>query len=103
MQIHTNRKFVDDMTDADSFDERLPHIGPQLSVIREIRNIGDEVGLKSEFVSHKSNEGSCGKLVACIPWEIWVMLVQLDPDIDHDKKRFYAWLDKHPEYQAYTR
>ena len=103
MIIHTNKNaFLDEMTDATKFAERLPHLAPQLDIIQDIRNIGDEVNVKSDFWAHRHQEGSMGKLMACIPWEVWVMLVQLDPDIDHDKPRFMRWLRAHPEYQAYS-
>ena len=103
MRILSNQRLVDQMTDAGQVVERLPHIGPQLDIIKDIRNVGDEVNVKSSFWEHRKQEGSAGKLVACIPWEVWVMLVQLHPDIDHSKEKFFRWLRAHPEYQAYSR
>ena len=104
MRILSNKNaFVDEMTDATKFVEHLPHLAPQLDIIKDIRNIGDEVNVKASWWEHRKQEGIAGKLIACIPWEVWVMLVQLDPDLDHDKKKFLRWLDAHPEYQAYSR
>lgn len=100
---YDNLKLAHEVTDAQGLADRFPHIRRQLDLINDIRTIGDEVNIKANFWEHRNQQGSAGKMVAMIPVEVWAMLVAACPAIDHDKKLFYMWLDKHPEYQAYSR
>ena len=95
----TQPTFLDEMTSGEEFSKHLPHISNQLDAIHDIQPLDEITQIKAGFMPN-AKQGSMGKLIANIPWEIWAMLCQIDPDIDHDKKRFYSWLDKHPEYKA---
>ena len=88
MQIFgTKPTFLDEMTSGEAFSERLPHIGGQLDAIHDINNLDEVTQIKAGFMPDAGN-GSLGKLIANIPWEIWGMLCQIDLDFQMMRRFF---------------
>ena len=81
--------------DADTLMKAAPdYYAPRFEAIKELRDADDGTG-------HKGSEFRRVASFVNVP----VMMAQKlnDPELLRDKKKFYAFLDRHPEYLTYQR
>lgn len=83
--------------------ERVPRLRFQFDAIQDLRKQIEEA---STTITHAHSQaygmsnGGTFMRVACIPQSVWAAMKQVDQNLFKDKKRFYRWLNRHPEYRV---
>lgn len=93
-------KLIDSIFDTEELLKRVPqhmepimqHIEEERTLDREIRTLG-KIRNTTGWTTDRHMQR-----VATIPQPVWAVAVQIDPDLAHNKEKFYAWLKQHPEY-----
>jgi hypothetical protein len=105
--IAPSEKYVDQITDAENFRQAAPdYWNPRLDAIAELREANRALEAYTSFsigMAGASRKTGDWKRVASVPHTILQAALVLEPDLLLEKKNFYRWLDRHPEYQAYQR
>lgn len=91
--------FVDKLSEPETIKQVLPGVEADLTSIREWRHRWDEV------IAEGGKPGGNGmfRWVARLPRAVWNAWTTDDPDVQHNKKKFFAMLDKHKYYAIYNR
>jgi ATP adenylyltransferase/5',5'''-P-1,P-4-tetraphosphate phosphorylase II len=108
MQIFTGKNALDDITSEDMLIQSSDRLGGindirgRFDAAKQLRQAYEDL---ATYTNHGRNMGGARdyKHVATIPAPLVAAALCLEPDLMIDKKKFYAWLDKHPGYQAYHR
>jgi len=93
---------VDYISDVDRITERLPRYQEHFEAIQERSKVLAECALakmNSQAVG-MSRGGTMQQIAAGIPISVWATMHQIDPELFLNKRKFYAWLAKHPEYRV---
>lgn len=74
----------------------------RFDLIKQMRQADEDL---ATITNHGRVMGGTGeyKRVASIPQSVMVAAMVLEPDLLLNKKKFYSWLDRHPEYCTYNR
>lgn len=104
MRVITRNDLIDEVTSARALRERYPdgRIENLVEAVADVRAAMDECRAISNVrtVSGLSNDKTWMRM-AHVPLEVVVFLEQnVDPNFFRDKKTFYRWLHRHPEYQT---
>jgi len=95
---------LDAITDPETLCKSDPRFIQRFEDMAELRRQHDEL---ATYTNHgrvaMGARGDGFMRVASIPHTVLQAALVLEPDLLISKKKFYAWLDRHPEYQAYTR
>src|SRR5204863_131751 len=88
---------LDYMTDDSYLCRKIPGMRDQF---RAIRSLQDRYWDMRKVTNHGSVIGGDGgmKHVASIPKDVALAAEVLEPDIFKDQRKFYAWLDRNPQY-----
>ncbi len=92
--------FIDSFTDAGFLRERMPQLESGFDEAKLWREVSRETAKPSSWGTIQGGAGEM-KHVASIPADIGLVMQDLEPDIFTNKTKFFAWLQKHPEYRAY--
>lgn len=91
--VGKNASSLDALTSVETLMKADPeYYGPRLDAIAELRQLDDGT-------LHKGNEFRRVASLCNVP--MFSVARLLDPEWMSDKKRFYAWLKRHPEYKTY--
>lgn len=83
---------LDAVTDVDTLVRRAPHMADRFDAIQDLRaQTPTDVAIKKDFFR-----------VASIPHTVWYAACEIEPDLPNNKKKFYAWLKRHPQYRTYN-
>jgi hypothetical protein len=91
--ISKNEGFADQLFDVDTLMKAdAEYYAPRFDAIKELRE-------QDDGTLHRGNEFRRVASLVNVPMFQAVKL--LDPEWMKDKKKFYAWLKRHPEYKTY--
>ena len=91
--IRPSEGLMDKVVDPEGLIARNPEFADRFDAIKELRALDDGSGYRGgEF-----------RRVASLLGPIEDLLRAIEPDFLRDKKKFYRWLDAHPEYCTYDR
>jgi len=86
---------MDDVTSADLLMKVAPdYYRDRFEAIADLRKIDDGT-------LHRGNEFR--RVASLVNVPMWDVMNVLDPTWMKDKRRFYDWLSKHPEYRTYDK
>ncbi len=91
--VRPSQSTLDKVSEPAGLVARNPDLADRFDAIKELKTL-DDGGL------HRGNEF---RRVASILGPIEDLMRVTYPEFLADKKNFYAWLDKHPEYATYDR
>lgn len=91
--IRPTENLMDKVVDPASLVARNPEVADRFDAIKELRALDDGS-------LHRGNEF---RRVANLLGPVEDLLRAIEPEFLSDKRKFYAWLDKHPEYCTYRR
>ena len=101
MYICGTRTILDEITDADVVAERVPRLGRHFSGIQDVRKAIEEATVpKMGSTCYGLTRGGTMMRVANMPISVWAATKQIDQHWARDKRKFYAWLRRHPEYRV---
>jgi len=92
--------FIDSFTDAGFLRNRMPQLEQGFDQAKKWRELARVYEKPTSWGNVKGGSGEM-KHVASIPGDIGLVMMELEPDIFENKAKFYAWLNKHPEYKSY--
>jgi hypothetical protein len=91
--VGKNEGVVDQVTEPSLWRDRVDGFVSTMDAVKELReDNGAGLGLKGGW-----------KHVASIRGPVLEVAELVDGDMINDKRKFYGWLDRHPEYSAYDR
>ena len=94
---------LDEVTSAHVLKDKLPEgrMEQFVEAVSDIRAANEEAYKITNFkrVAGLSDSGNWMR-VATIPLSVIAVIEQVEPGLFQDKKRFYRWLNRHPEYQC---
>jgi hypothetical protein len=94
---------LDEVTSAQVLKDTLPEgrMETFVEAVSDIRAANEEAYKISNFkrVAGMSDSGNWMR-VATIPLSVIACIEQVEPGFFQNKKRFYRWLNRHPEYQC---
>lgn len=85
---------LDKVSDPKTLVERMPYLEDRFDALKELRAIDDGT---------KIHRGSEFRRVASLVGPIETLMRVTFPEFLADKRKFYQWLDAHPEYATYDR
>lgn len=93
---------IDFISDAARIAERMPRYQEHFDAIREKSvALAEAAHVKAGSTAIGMSEGGTMQQIASgIPISVWAAVHQHDPEIFLNKRKFYAWLAKHPEYRV---
>lgn len=95
-------EILDTIADSDELVRRLPHYGERFEAVKEIREATDDLSTFSNWGRMVPGDKRL-KRVASLPVVVLELALAHQPDLLLNKQKFYAWLDRHPEYYTYHR
>jgi hypothetical protein len=102
MRLLSDPSVLDYASDARRLTERMPKYNQCFDAIADLRAVNDDLATITNWGRQHASSGGMKRL-ASIPSSLLSVLLQNEPDFLFDKSKFYAWLDKHPEYAVYRR
>jgi hypothetical protein len=91
--IRPSESLMDKVSSPEELVRRNPEVADRFDAIKDLRSMDDgSVHRGSEFARVANLQGPLEDLLRAI-----------EPEFLSDKKKFYAWLDAHPEYCTYDR
>lgn len=93
---------LDTLADSHELVRRLPHYEDRYKALEEIRDQHDDLSKISNWGRLSPGEERMRR-VASIPIPVLELALVHQPDLLRDKKKFYAWMDRHPEHYTYKR
>ena len=87
--------FLDRATDIEKWRKRDPLFQQSMEAAADLRQYNREAGTNGNLGEWKS--------VATIRGPVLSVAEIAQPRLLHDKKKFYSWLDEHPQFLAYDR
>lgn len=91
--IKPSESLMDKVVDPAGLVARNPEMADRFDAIKELRALDDGS-------LHRGNEF---RRVANLVGPVEDLLRAIEPEFLRDKRKFYAWLDAHPEYVTYQR
>lgn len=91
--VRPSQTTLDKVSDPAGLVDRNPDLADRFEAIKELRSLDDGS-------LHRGNEF---RRVASMMGPIEDLMRVTYPEFMADKKKFYAWLDAHPEYCTYDR
>lgn len=88
-------QFIDAVTNADAWVRRNPQYAGFYESNQELRNIHQEQGTRIKTPEWKH--------IASLQSPVLDVNMLLQQDFMRDKKKFYSWLDRNPQYCTYDR
>lgn len=95
-------KLMDDLANSDDLVRKVPGHEEMLDGVREIREASEQLATISNWGKLEAADQNM-KRVASIPQYVLQLALVYQPDLLMNKKKFFAWLDRHPEYFTYNR
>ncbi len=93
--IAPNETLIDKLTNSDTLMRAAPdYYRPRFEAIKEIRDNDDGT-------LHKGNEFR--RVASLVNVPLMTALKIVEPDFTSNRKKFYDWLDRHPQYCTYQR
>jgi len=92
---------IDFVSEAERVEQRLPRYQGMFDALVQVRERNDELSTMGSWGRQHFKSGM-GR-VASIPASVLNGMLMIQPDLLTDKRKFYAWLDRHPEYQTIKR
>lgn len=93
--VGSNETVADKISSADTLMRAAPdYYAPRFEAIKELRDSDDGT-------LHKGNEFR--RVASLVNVPLMTALKIIEPDFTSNKRKFYDWLDKHPEYCTYQR
>lgn len=92
---------IDEISDAETVADRVPRYAERFEALLEVRRANDGMFEYSSWGRRHVAQGH--RRVASIPEAVMSRIMEIEPDFLISKAKFYAWLDKHPEYQTIRR
>jgi len=92
---------LDFISEAETVEERMPRYEGVFDAIAEIAAAEDDLAVLGSWGKQHFRAGM-GR-VASIPPSTLNGMLMIQPDLLTDKRKFYEWLDRHPEYQTIRR
>lgn len=93
---------LDYITDPAVLTRRVPRYIERFDAIREEQHMSEAFAQMTSWGRRMGGTGEM-KRVATIPHAVLEAMLRVQPDLLLDKRKFYAWLDRHEAYQAYRR
>ena len=91
--VQPSQAVMEKVVDPSGLVARNPEVGDRFDAIKELRSMDDGS-------LHRGNDF---RRVASLMGPIEEMLRAIDPEFLRDKRKFYRWLDAHPENCTYDR
>ena len=91
--IRPSETLIDKVSNPSGLVARNPELADRFDAIKEMRSLDDGT-------LHRGNEF---RRVASLIGSLEDLQRAIEPEFLRDKRRFYAWLDAHPEYCTYDR
>lgn len=91
--VRPSESLMDKVVDPQGLVARNPEVADRFDAIKELRGMDDG----------SVHKGSDFRRVASLLGPVEDLLRAIEPEFLSDKKKFYAWLDAHPEYCTYDR
>jgi len=91
--VRPSEGLMDKVCDPSGLVARNPDVADRFDAIQELRSMDDG----------SLHRGSEFRRVANLMGPVEDLLRAIEPEFLSDKKKFYGWLDKHPEYCTYDR
>jgi hypothetical protein len=91
--VRPSESVVDKVCDPSGLVARNPDLADRFDAIKEMRSLDDGS-------LHRGNDF---RRVASLMGPVEDLLRAIDPEFLRNKRRFYAWLDAHPENCTYDR
>ena len=93
--VDKNDSLLDKITDADTLMKAAPeYYGPRFEAIAELRAIDDGT-------LHRGNEFR--RVASLVNVPLMNAMRMCEPGFFKDKKAFYAWLSRNPQYRTYDK
>lgn len=93
---------LDTLADSAELVRRMPEYAERFDAIKEIRDATDDLSTFSNWGRMIPGDKRL-KRVASLPVVVLELAMVHQPDLLINKDKFYAWLDRHPEYYTYRR
>ena len=95
------RNLIDDITDADVVAERVPRLARHFDAVQDMRKAIEEAATvkMGSMAFGLTNDGNMMR-VASIPQSVVGGVAQIAPETFSDRRLFYRWLNRHPEYRV---
>lgn len=91
--IRPSESLMDKVVDPAGLVARNPEVADRFDAIKELRGLDDGT----------LHRGSEFRRVASLMGPVEDLLRAIEPEFLRDKKKFYSWLDAHPENCTYDR
>jgi hypothetical protein len=92
---------LDFVSDAERVELSMPRYEGMFDAIAEVAERNDELAVMGSWGRQHFKAGMAR--VASIPPSLLNGMLMIQPDLLASKDKFYAWLDRHPEYQTIRR
>lgn len=96
-------QILDEVTSAHVLKDRLPEgrMDQFVEAVSDIHQAHEEIAkiTNARRIAGMSEGGNMMR-VASVPLSVVAAIEQVEPGLFQDKKRFYRWLNRHPEYQC---
>lgn len=101
MFIGGGRNLIDEITDAEVVAERVPRLNRHFDAIQDVRKAIEEATITKmgSMAFGITNKGTMMR-VANIPQSVWSAVHNVDSETFINRKKFYRWLGRHPEYRV---
>jgi len=93
--------FIEEFTNFDDINANMPNrlLTDHVEAVRDMRQMAKEISVLGKMNNSQGwTRGRNFQRVASIPSPILGAIKRIDPDFMTDKKKFFRWLDNHPEY-----
>lgn len=88
-----DKKLMDEVFAPQFESTRSPELGGYLDAIESLSEMNNEITTRGKFTGVGGfDPGMNVQKVAFIPLKVANIILQIDPDIMTNKKKFYAWL-----------
>jgi hypothetical protein len=95
-------KVIDHVSDFNNLRQRIPermdNLVEAVSDVKSAMEYGKQVNNKREAIG--LSPGGTWFRAASIPVSVLSVIEQIDPGFLKDKKKFYRWLGRHPQYRT---
>lgn len=97
--IKKGETVIDVVADTAALANRSPNLAAKFDNIEGVRKEHDELSVWTNWGRRYGGTGEY-KHLARIPDGVMSALLAVKPDFLQDRKAFYKWLNRHPEYRA---
>lgn len=91
-----DRNLIRAISDPEELQKRTPKIEPYLEAAQRDREMMKEIAALGQF----DPKARMRRVASHIPAAVLGMMQQIDENFMKDKRKFYRWLDEHPEWDT---